>query len=193
VRFAVIALSLALAYRFASHAPLRRYFAANLGCSVVWEALLLRWSYNSTIYAVAWCLGIACIYIFELELMWASICFVPVRYRLILPAFALSLLLVWNSHPRGLFEWIQYVSGGMDLFAAIPCGLGAAYLSGTPRKIAVSLAFLWLVQSLYEFGFGLHLSNPAWITLNSWAPTFILAAGSLWLCFCAREQAAYNV
>lgn len=187
MRFAVITICLALAWRFASHDGLRRYFASNLVVGLILEACLLRWPYNSIPYTVLWISGCLIIYWFELSLMWNAICFVPVRSLILLPSLGMAALLVWNSHPRGLFEWTGHVNASADLFCAIPAGVGAAYLHGTPRKIALSLSFLWLAQSLYGFGWGLHLSNPDWVILNNWLPTFLTAAGSLWLSFLAHQ------
>jgi hypothetical protein len=186
VRFLAIVVCLALAWRYASHAPLRRYFAANLICSVICELVLLRWPYNSAVYAVAWCVGVAVIFVLELDLMWYSIHRVPVRKLVLLPALGISTMLGFQTHPSSLFQWIQTLNGASDCFCGFAAGIGAAHLDGPSRKIALSLSLLWLSQSLYEFGFGLHLRSPAWVTLNNWMPTFLVAAGSLWLAYLGR-------
>jgi hypothetical protein len=187
VRFAAITICLALAWRYASHKPLRQYFAVNLVCAAALELALLWWAYDSTAYAVIACVCILAILPFEFSLVWNAICFIPVRFFLLAPSFALAVLMVWVTKPLGMFQWIQHVNGALDLFCALPAGIGAAYQQGMARKIALSLSFLWLSQSLFEFGLGLHLGDPAWVLVNGWLPTFLVAAGSLWIAFLARQ------
>jgi hypothetical protein len=189
MRFLIAVACLTVAWRYASHAGLRRYFAVNLACTAVWELMLMRWSYDSTVYAVAWIMGIGAIYVFELALMRDTIRTIrPTVLPYLSGSLAFALLMLVITHPKGLLEWVQAANGASDLFCAIPTLLGAAWLSGIPRKIGFSLGALWLTQAAYELGFGLHLTSPAWITVNNWLPTLIVAVGCLWIAHIGHRE-----
>jgi hypothetical protein len=160
---------------------------ANLTCAVVWEVLLLHWPYNSTVYAVAWCSGMALIFSFAASLTWDAICFIPIRSLIIIPSVAIACLLSYKTHPSGIFGWIQAVSASIELLCAIPTGIGAAYQTGTARKIALTLSLMWLAQALYDYGFELHIGSPWWISLNGVLPTMIVVAACLWLSIVGRN------
>lgn len=87
---------------------------------------------------------------------------------------------VWGRK-LGLYDWIAVSEGFLYMLAAIPMGLAASKLSGKAKRMALSLLWLWMAQSGYEYGFTLHLWQADWMRINEWFPLLLGSGGSLWL------------
>jgi hypothetical protein len=191
LRFAVIAICLALASWRALRLDLRNYFTALLIQCATCEILLLKYPYDSTQYAWGYVILVLPTFIFAVPLVHKSIAFVPFRPILIAFAMYLAYYLVrkgLGQHPN-LFSWIMSIEGGWDAFNGTLAGIGAGSslrhqtMDWESRKIALSLSLFWLSQSAVELGWSLHLSSPVWVRINDLIPTMIVASASLWLAF----------
>lgn len=63
------------------------------------------------------------------------------------------------------------------------CGAALLFQSAEmPRKdIYVSVAFLWLLQSLFRATFALHSDSQEWILLNERIPALLVCAAFVWV------------
>jgi hypothetical protein len=193
VRFAILAVALLIAWR-ASRAPdLRRYFAVQLAAAIAIYAALLSVSEHSHWYVTVFILSDLAVFAAMIPLAWEALSQHPMRFVAVFNGLAIGTgLAVISAIGRDMthYQWIGAVAGAFLVMCAVSTGMGAAYLSGTSRRIAISLMALWFAQSLYEFGFTLHIDEPGWITLNEFLPAMILASGCLWLAlFCRSEKA----
>lgn len=173
---------------------LRRYFAAQLLAIMVEELTLGKFSENSPVYAAAFIIGDLIVFATMVPLVWESLSKHTKRWAAIAAGLVMAMMLsgvaIWRQDMTA-YKWIGTGDGVYLVLCAVCCGLGAAFLSGMSQRIALSLMALWFAQSLYEFGFTLHIESPGWITANEFLPAVIVASGCLWLAlFCTAKETA---
>lgn len=194
MRFAVLSGSLLIAWRVSKVPDLRRYFAVQLLASMATEGMLLGTGERSPWYATAFVLSDAAIFLAMIPLTWEALSQHPLRFIAVLNGLAAAVGLWFISavgREMTLYQWIGSAAGSFLVMCAVATGMGAAYLNGTSKRIALSLMALWFAQSLYEFGFTLHIDSPDWIMVNEFLPAVIVASGCLWLAlFCRTEETA---
>lgn len=193
MRFAILAGSLLIAWRVSRVPDLRRYFAVQLLAAIAEEVTLLKVSEHSPWYVAVFILSDLAVFAAMVPLAWEALSQHRKRWAAVAAGLVLAITLsgvsMWRQEMTP-YKWIGLGAGAYLVLCAVCCGLGAAFLNGMSRRIALSLMALWFAQSLYEFGFTLHIDSPGWITVNEFLPAVIVASGCLWLAlFCRTETA----
>lgn len=192
MRFALLASSILVAWRMCMIASLRHYFAAQLIAAIAIEATLLKFSEQSRVYVACFVVADVIVFLAMIPLVWTALSRHPLRSLAVANGLAIGLgLSAISASGRHLsfYQWVGSMAGAFLVLCAVCAGMGAAYLTGLSRKIALSLMALWFAQSFYEFGFTLHISSPVWLTVNEFLPTMLVASGCLWLALFCRNQA----
>jgi hypothetical protein len=174
-------------WAFARLAPdsIKHYFFAKLASAASCWAVYARYGRSIQYTAIfvlmgAWCLAVMLILARE---------YLPKGKRW---AWAIGLgcalllagkVLLSGEH----YTPIELGEGAVTMFAAIPACVAAASLDGPAARVTRVLALLWLLESLFEFGFSLHLPKGQWLDLNERLPTVLACIGAIVL---AREATA---
>jgi hypothetical protein len=146
--------------------------------------VLIGWGESSHVYAWAYILGELIVFAAMIPLVWSALYFHPMRSTAIGASLVIGSFLVWlslSAAPVTRAAIINAVDGGLLVAFGVPCGMGAAYLEGTSRILALSLMCFWLALAGFRLGFPLHFDSWVWDRLNEFLPTLIVAAGCLWL------------
>jgi hypothetical protein len=152
--------------------------------ALVGEGTLLFTGESSHVYLATYILIELLVFVAMVPLVYSALCFHPSR------AIALSAGIViagWLAHLSvqgrltGIYDWVTAIDGGLLVAFAIPTGMGAAYLKGQARTIALSLMCLWLALAAFRLGFTLHWASTLWNEMNEWVPTALVAIGCLWI------------
>lgn len=192
MRFVLLASSLLIAWRMCLVASLRHYFAAQLIAALVIEGTLLRFNEHSHLYIAIFVVADVIVFVTMIPLVWTTLSQHPLRSLAVANGLAIGLgLSAISASGRDLtfYQWVGAMAGAFLVLCAVCSGMGAAYLSGTSRKIALSLMVMWFVQALYEFGFTLHIESPVWLNVNEFLPSMVVASGCLWLALFCRNRA----
>jgi hypothetical protein len=193
VRFIAIASALLIAWRVCRISELRRYFASQLVAIMLIETALLRLSEHSLWYAAIYIAADLIVFSAMVPIVWRTLCFHPMRLIPILNGVAIGAAVWMITKTAGnmtIYQIINSAEGAFLAMCAVCAGLGAAYLSGTDRRIAFSVAGLWLAQAIYRFGFTLHIESSFWVRLNESIPTFLVGCGCLWLALFCKARTA---
>jgi hypothetical protein len=102
------------------------------------------------------------------------------RVRAVTLGFLLALTIghlayVGIVRPVDAYDWITLTEGTLLFWAGTMIGASAAYAERS--DVALCLAFLWLAQALFSFGYVLHFDWLWWQKANLWLPETICIVG----------------
>jgi hypothetical protein len=96
----------------------------------------------------------------------------------ILAAYALGWLAYRGlAKPMAYYDWIALAEGAVVSFAGVSSGLALPYVAR--KRVLGVLATLWLAQSVWQFGFPLHIHSEAWLRLNWYIPSTLCVVAFL--------------
>jgi hypothetical protein len=162
---------------------LRRYFAAQLVYTVMTTPVLWCFGNTSKVYAISYGVFTAFILLAVIEIAWQSL--LSRQFRLRTAAISLLLAIAITrvaylglGHPATLGNWIVLVEAAILYWAGVVLGMAAVHVRN--EEIALVLAFLWMAQSTFFFGFCLH-DSPLWDSLGYIVPTGLCVVAFTWI------------
>lgn len=169
------------------------YLASKLGCAAGLWFVFYEIPHS---YKAAFVSSNVLIFAASLPLAWACLSVSPYRLRALALGVAIALFLVWIIVSRGEHcRPLTVFDGCLGMILAIPACVGAMTLEGKASRIAAALAFAWLMEVMFQFGYALHFDQK-WAALNEWMPMAIACIGAIWLakeatCGPIRSRQAY--
>ena len=124
-----------------------------------------------TIVMLFWVCAIAVIFSARHEKTWL------ILFVALLVAAAPSWMAAHENPPRKFAEWILIGEGATLLAMGLLAGMSAPFLYWAHRKVAVTLAAMWVLLGMFREGYWLHWSSESWRVLDDWFPWIITCAG----------------
>lgn len=184
VRFGIVIACTGIAFARARRSAIRTYFGAQVANAALgWLAFSL-WGVGSRWYAGVYVVAELLVLAAMLPLIHGATYYCEWRTGAFLLAAIVGLAAAKFSihgEPRGLFDWIGLVDTGIVTAMATATAIGAAYLTGTQKKLARAMMVFWLALASFHFSAARNLYNEAWSRLNDWLPAAIVSICCLWI------------
>jgi hypothetical protein len=100
-----------------------------------------------------------------------------VLFVALLVSAAPSWMAVEESRPHNLAGWVHIAEGATLLSMGLLAGMSAPFLYWAHRKVAVTLATMWVLLGMFREGYWLHWSSAPWSLLDEWVPWLVTVAG----------------
>ena len=173
MKLALIVVALVFALYWPQPKCLARYLWAQLAYALTVLPVLWLWPETSMVYAAVYVLFTGIILATVLGIAWESI---GANWKALGAAITLSLTLghvafTGLAHKARWYDWVGITEGVILFGAALIVGYAAPRLKFW--DVSLTLAFLWMGQALFRWGFYLHLPDKLWIYLNWVVPAWL--------------------
>ena len=153
------------------------YLLAQGATTIVLYTTLVLYPVQSPQYNLAWMLCSVLLLYVIVRLTRRLLFFHPAKWLLIASAASWGVLLDFIAYrglarPVSLANWMGIAAGAVLMACGVCLGCTAAYCEGRDRLIAMVLGILWILQSLWNYGFVLH-DGALLDKLNYVAPTML--------------------
>jgi len=88
-----------------------------------------------------------------------------------------ALMSIREKTPTELHGWIQLLEGSFLVGMGLITGMSAPFLYWANRKIALTLAVMWIVLGIFREGYRMHWGNRAWDLSDDWLPWAVTCIG----------------